>query len=33
MRISQQTIMDNSLRRLTTRLESFNKVQEQLASG
>jgi flagellar hook-associated protein 3 FlgL len=33
MRISQQTIMDNSLRRLTSRLESFNKVQEQLASG
>src|SRR5688572_17587001 len=33
MRISQQTIADNSLRRLTTRLEQFNKVQEQLASG
>jgi flagellar hook-associated protein 3 FlgL len=33
MRISQQSIMDNSLRRLTTRLEAFNKVQGQLASG
>jgi flagellar hook-associated protein 3 FlgL len=33
MRISHQTIMDNSLRRLTSRLESFNRVQEQLASG
>jgi flagellar hook-associated protein 3 FlgL len=33
MRISQQMIMDSSMRRLSSRLESFAKVQGQLASG
>lgn len=33
MRISSETLMDSSLRRLTSRLERFNTVQGQLASG
>jgi flagellar hook-associated protein 3 FlgL len=33
MRISSETLMDSSLRRLTSRLERFSAVQGQLASG